>query len=698
MTNKLFCLTVIILLSLSKVCAHQIDAEHYLTEIKIALSVEDSATIKLKPLSDRLNKLDTAKLESLLSNLIANCESVGDDKTTHCLYLLGGVYYFNRKLFEHSLEYFNNAVKYCHRDRQLEYLDFLRGLIFINIKKYQSGYNCLLKIAEKDIENNEITLIECESYKAISEYYTNIGNQEYAIKYLKKYAEYSDSLNCQNVDQSYYVLPAYIQSKYIDKQIYYDNQEEIDEMNNREKDQQNLIYILVLLGTILLSVTFIFSYKTIKLKKENVNLNNSNIRLDNKTIQLEHEKSSFASLALIAGETANAFSILDNTGKISWVNNGFEKLYGQNMRQYILHNGDNMFASKNIERRKTLEQCRHDKITKSCEIMIKTSDNDTKWIQSTISPVIENNKIIKYVVVDNDISRIKKAEANLLLNNKTLTTQNIQIQTQKDQLEKQNFHINQQNELITGSIRYAQTIQKTLLPNINHINDYYKTFVIYKPKDIVSGDFYWFYYDVETNSSFIAVGDCTGHGVPGAFMSILSMRLLDEIIINIKNPAEILNQLEIKVINVLKQRETENTDGLDISIARIEPNDNDATITVAGAKSYFFYHDYQLNKTEIVKGTKKSIGGLFLCFKDKAFENNIIHLKKGDRIFLSSDGIIDQNNTERRWFGSPRLIETISDSSSKSIEEQKQYIEKQLIGWQQSEPQRDDICVVGLQI
>ena len=126
--------------------------------------------------------------------------------------------------------------------------------------------------------------------------------------------------------------------------------------------------------------------------------------------------------------------------------------------------------------------------------------------------------------------------------------------------------MNLQNKKINSSIQYAQNIQQAILPLENNIGKYFDHFIIYKPKDIVSGDFYW-YTELE-NRVYLASVDCTGHGVPGAFMSMIGSRLLNEIVIEkeITDPAKILALLNSKIIEALRQNETENADGMDVCL------------------------------------------------------------------------------------------------------------------------------------
>jgi len=275
---------------------------------------------------------------------------------------------------------------------------------------------------------------------------------------------------------------------------------------------------------------------------------------------------------------------------------------------------------------------------------------------------------------------------------------NNKIKNQKDTLDRQNKNIN-------ASIRYAETIQQAILPDESLLNKYFESFLIFRPKDIVSGDFYWFSksgsFKSDKGSFFIAVVDCTGHGVPGAFMSMIGNSLLNEMVNErkIESPNEILELLNNDIRKSLRQDQTDNNDGMDLLLCRFDKlNNNGIRLIFAGAKRtlYIIHND----NPELIKlkGERKSIGGIEDTREKVSFKNHEVHLKKGDSIYLSTDGIIDQNGPNRKRFGSNRLESLLSDCYKLSIQEQESNINKELNNFMQSEEQRDDITLLGLRI
>ncbi len=249
---------------------------------------------------------------------------------------------------------------------------------------------------------------------------------------------------------------------------------------------------------------------------------------------------------------------------------------------------------------------------------------------------------------------------------------------------------------MTHSIMYASQIQKALLPNdakiLSHVSEY---FCIYQPKDVVSGDFYWFL--KEENKLFFAAVDCTGHGVPGGFMTMMASTLLNNIVGDTKvhSPALILELLHEGIKNELHQVETGNTDGMDVCLICIEPQENEFKVTFCGAKRPLII--FKDNEMIQLKGTRRSIGGV-QTLKQAVFEDQIITLKKNDALYLTSDGFVDTPNEKRDKFGLPRLQKMIYKYANASMETQKRFFTEALELFRQDSAQRDDILMMGIRL
>jgi serine phosphatase RsbU (regulator of sigma subunit) len=259
------------------------------------------------------------------------------------------------------------------------------------------------------------------------------------------------------------------------------------------------------------------------------------------------------------------------------------------------------------------------------------------------------------------------------------------------------------NLKITQSIRYAKRIQDAILPDNELIKkNFDEHFVIYYPKDIVSGDFYWFAElpsqsdDNEVDKVIIAVVDCTGHGVPGAFMTMMGNDLLNQIVIEneITDPNQIIVELDKKVTRTLDSQQEKRNDGMDISIAVIDKTQQ--VIHFAGAKLPIYrVHNGVLDQ---IKGNIFPIGGRQYK-NNKVFENHSFTYTKGDTIYLFSDGFQDQFGGDKKIkYTTKRFRHFLAEMYGMNMQEQKDMLEKELAYWKNGGKQTDDILVMGFKL
>lgn len=272
------------------------------------------------------------------------------------------------------------------------------------------------------------------------------------------------------------------------------------------------------------------------------------------------------------------------------------------------------------------------------------------------------------------------------------------IRRQKKQIEEQHDTLSRQTKQIQSSIAYAETIQQAVLPLKQDLPEILETFIIFQPKDVVSGDFYW-HYQTATHT-YIACVDCTGHGVPGAFMSMIGTMLLNEIAGNLNNinPAEILETLDKQIQEALKQNVSDNTDGMDLILIAFPNNGTPQNILFAGAKRPLYHYSAKEQTLSVVKTTRRGIGGKKLNSTPPFFENKSIPIATGDCLYMGTDGFIDQQDANRKRFGSQQLTQLLSEIGGLSMVEQKLKLEEALMQHQGNEPQRDDITLVGIKM
>ena len=282
----------------------------------------------------------------------------------------------------------------------------------------------------------------------------------------------------------------------------------------------------------------------------------------------------------------------------------------------------------------------------------------------------------------------QKKQANLLLEDK-----NQLIEKQKQLVEVKNLKI-------TDSINYAQRIQQATLPSEELIKKAFpESFILFMPKDIVSGDFYWYTELPDQKGHLIVVGDCTGHGVPGAFMSMIGNTLLNEIV-NVKgiySPAQILMELNKGVVGLLNQSTDDSDtqdDGMDVTIVAYNPATNEIDYAAANHISYL----YTNNSLKQLQGDIYSIGGMF-GRKDITFTEQHLKLNKGDVIYLLTDGYTDQFGGEKNSkFSSARFEKLLLEINKQDAETQKQQMDNIFQNWKADNKQLDDILVMGIKI
>ncbi|MCX6295059.1 MAG: tetratricopeptide repeat protein [Bacteroidetes bacterium] len=266
----------------------------------------------------------------------------------------------------------------------------------------------------------------------------------------------------------------------------------------------------------------------------------------------------------------------------------------------------------------------------------------------------------------------------------------------KEIINRQKILVDSKNKEIVDSINYARKIQQAIIPTVAEVKNVFpNTFVMLLPKDIVSGDFYWVTKTGE--QAFFAVADCTGHGVPGGFMSMLGTALLNEIINekNIYEPADILDMLKLKIIMALRQSENanESKDGMDIAL--IQVNLKTQELKFAGANNSLYL--LRNNKLREIKGDKFPIG--FDGRNDKQFSQQTINLESNDLLYMFTDGYPDQfGGPQGKKFKYKPLELRLTQIAPLSMDKQQQALLKIHEEWRGDLEQVDDICIAGIRI
>lgn len=280
--------------------------------------------------------------------------------------------------------------------------------------------------------------------------------------------------------------------------------------------------------------------------------------------------------------------------------------------------------------------------------------------------------------------------------NKILLDKNEAIAAQKQHIEKQHQELELKNTEITDSINYARRIQASVIPSDSLLKKIIpNSFVYFMPKDIVSGDFYWL---SEVNQKiYFAIADCTGHGVPGAMMSMLGSSLLDKIISNEQHqfPTDILKELHKEIVYTLNENveQRDSKDGMDIALIMIDKLKSKVYFSGAGRPAYLIYN----NELQILKGDKYSIGGI-IDTETATFLQHEIEIKAGMQIYLFSDGVPDQfGGEQKKKLMTKNLQKLLLQISKKPIAEQSSAFKLEFERWKENTEQTDDVCLAGIQ-
>ncbi len=320
--------------------------------------------------------------------------------------------------------------------------------------------------------------------------------------------------------------------------------------------------------------------------------------------------------------------------------------------------------------KEAIKEIKKDKNKRTEELTIKTPDGDSRIMSIDAIPEINDNELETILFVSHDITEAKKIEKEI-----------------KDT-----------NKKMSESINYAQRIQSSILPDNQMIQSVFpNSFIFYKPRDIVSGDFPWFFQ--KDNKIHIAAVDCTGHGVPGALLSFIGYFILNNITDQNQNQnaAELLDKLHFGVRKTLKQDhiDSDARDGMDIAMVQIIPEEN--KINYSGAhRPLYLVRDGVLTE---YKGDRKAIGGIPHRKKaEKSFKNYEIEYQKGDKIFFFSDGLPDQVGGESmKKYTARRIREVVTENNDYSMSQFSNFFAEDYENWKGNHKQIDDILLIGIE-
>jgi PAS domain S-box-containing protein len=430
-----------------------------------------------------------------------------------------------------------------------------------------------------------------------------------------------------------------------------------------------------------------FNYMLDRIKRHTDETLQQKEEIKAQNIQLESINKKLEKLSIVASKTDNAVSIYDKDGFLEWANEGYERLFGFTFNEVLYNIGNNIIDISNNPDIKTIVNiCKKTKQSIDFETKTKTKHGNHIWVQTTLTPIFDtDNNLQKLVAIDSNITVIKQVEEKLTEKNKD----------------------------ITDSINYAKRIQEAILPSEGEIKETLEnSFVLHKPRGIVSGDFFW--HQKQDNKLVTAAADCTGHGVPGAFMSIIGNAFLKEIIQDLKvfEPSEILMQLRHRIVHTLNKSNSNRSfkDGIDIALTVLDLDDY--SLSFAGSFNPLYIvsrrvinisSDFLKSKTSFQERTLYEIKAdrfpVGISDSNKQFVTKNIQLEPGDSYYVFTDGYADQfGGLYDKKFKYSRFKQVLLEIQDQPLDQQKEILESTFIRWKGDSEQVDDVLVFGARI
>lgn len=326
----------------------------------------------------------------------------------------------------------------------------------------------------------------------------------------------------------------------------------------------------------------------------------------------------------------------------------------------------------------------------------KLAEKNRKLWQMSEAVYKEKKRVDEDLVkLSQEKEKLEQAKQKLDEKVKKLWATSTAVHKEKERINTLKQEIEQKHQEIVDSVNYAQRIQQAILPNRREIDFHIpNNFILFRPRDIVSGDFFWF--STKGEQKILACVDCTGHGVPGAFMSMIGNTLLNQIVNerDITQPDLILNELNKEIVRVLKQddEDSDSRDGMDIAVINIHYQER--SMQYAGANRPLYIVSNQ--ELEEIKADKKAIGG-FHFDNTKPYTNHVIPFREDMSIYLSTDGFADQFNPDDKKYMTKRFREFLC-SEPASMQEQHVRLEESFLNWKKHAEQTDDVLVMGIKL
>ncbi|MCF8278132.1 MAG: PAS domain S-box protein [Flavobacteriales bacterium] len=405
-------------------------------------------------------------------------------------------------------------------------------------------------------------------------------------------------------------------------------------------------------------------------------------------------------LSMVASKINNGVFIGDGSFYPTWVNEGFLNQTGYTLKDIEGRLPYQIFSSPNEDafaRIKAIMKALKNGKAVHEEMFLRKKNGDGYWASVHATPVMGGDgRMEQLIAIMTDITPRKMAEIE---RDELFRTLEMKVDERTEELSRANTLLVDRNKDITDSISYAKHIQNAFIQHVNPADIGVKDFfVIDIPRDILSGDFHWTHQDNAYDCSYIAIGDCTGHGVPGALMTILAVQLLKQYTLGRKkkrNPKQVVMETDAAITDFLGQtKETSMlNDGMELSLFRIDQTEKYVHFVNIGRDVYYF----SSGELKVYKGLKAMVGGAIRIQTQDA-EEHCVEFRAGDRIYTFSDGFVDQfGGDEKKKMLRRRKKAFLLKIQSKPFIEHKELLERHFLEWKGDNFQVDDVIAFGME-
>lgn len=645
-------------------------------------------------------------VQALYANAIDSLKNVAIKNDTQSImvnYQLADAHRLKGNLNQ-ALNYGNEALRLSEKMQWSSGISKSANIIaYINI--YQSDFENALKYALLGLENAELDNNKVEqafSYLYIGYVYMSLKEYETAKSYYLKSIDIRKPLKVpHDLAFSYtYLANLYSEQNHYDSSLYY--HEKALALRKRTKSLRNIADSYHLIGGIHLKTSDYKNAMQFSINALDIYLETNDSKRLGETyrqlaeikmminelneaeyylleaLKFSKESSAFDNVALIYEILSSLYERQGNYAESNKYLNRHYELKDKIAGERIFHEASKMLIKYKVNREQRIQ-----------ELMVQKDELKKK----IFAYILYSGILILLIIVGFVLYRLRVTKKQ----NQAIEQKNNEIQSKNQAIAMAHDQLKIQHNEITDSIAYAKRIQSAILPPVKLLkNQFTDSFVFYKPKDVVAGDFYWLYTKPEENLVLFAAADCTGHGVPGAMVSVICNSALNRAVkeFGLREPGAILTKTRELVTEEFEKSDEDVKDGMDIALCSLHTSS--LTLKYSGAYNPLWIIRKEHQEVEEIKAHKQAIG---LVESPIPFPTHQIKMNKGDTFYIFTDGFADQFGGEKgKKFKAPNFRRLLLNMQEKSLQKQHDLIDHTFESWKGDLEQIDDVCIIGIRV